>query len=730
MSSLHLDEPYRPPPGINNVWYQYHNSDCVIVFVHGVLSDSRGCWYREPTSKVRPGIYWPKMLAKDEQFGECSLYLGGYYTEIDAGPYEIADCAEELFRAIDRPENDRRAVLEHQHLLFVCHSTGGIVTRYMLESRPKEFENTTIGLVLIASPSFGADLASKLDLIAQLYNSRLGIQLQWGNWSLRELDDRFKRLIKDKGIPRLSGIEACENHFIFHRRWLPDKKVVVSKESAGRYFGPAVMLRNTDHFTSVKPDGQKHPAYELLADFYREFKGKGEPVPSTQIRPSEGKAPGLAAKGRQKTLGTKGVVCEQLRWDLTIDEEGDAFNEMSYAGMMFPNEIGNSITLPPAEVQSGHMEPYTLVWRNGRTSEGVSLDYQNADPRTLLVTVNFANRPTKSNPANFCLSSYDWNVYCMNMEEFRQKPAWREDGLDYAQKTIDYETHVFSLVIRFPEQMRFARPPFFEVYAGQLNKEQRDEELTRKLASCFYYSPILNTAVLYLQHPPASSFYRVSWVLGEGTPDVTSALIPVMRVKQRAFSARLIQLRAAIWERGTPSVEDSDLNDKISTVLSSFIGFAQSLLDAKLAGAALDLPDLEVSLMVLDEKENCAPALRIVAGTHLTHPGYRALALGVGDGNAGRAWKQRIARVYDRQQRNPKSRIYVAIPGAPQHVVLFSIPLLDQGSSSLVYAILNIGTFSVTQGELLRVLVSTDVASMTNYAQSYVLKRLIELLNM
>ena len=89
----------------------------------------------------------------------------------------------------------------------------------------------------------------------------------WGSWSLREIDKNFKYLLAEKQLPELHGVEALEHHFIVHRRFLPSRTVVVTEESGGRYFGPPVRLPNTNHFTSVKPDGNKHPAHQLLLNF-------------------------------------------------------------------------------------------------------------------------------------------------------------------------------------------------------------------------------------------------------------------------------------------------------------------------------------------------------------------------------------------------------------------------------------------------------------------------------
>ena len=40
---------------------------------------------------------------------------------------------------------------------------------------------------------------------------------------------------------------------------------------AGKFFGAPKLLRKTDHFSSVKPDGYDHPAHELLVDFYHDY---------------------------------------------------------------------------------------------------------------------------------------------------------------------------------------------------------------------------------------------------------------------------------------------------------------------------------------------------------------------------------------------------------------------------------------------------------------------------
>jgi uncharacterized protein YjbI with pentapeptide repeats len=268
-----------PAAGQNNVWFDYNDSAAAIVFLHGIFSDSRNCWlHRDPRDPSR-SVYWPALVRSDQRLGGASIFLAGFYTAFDAGPYEIRNCADEVFRALERRDADGRpGPMSKSTIVFVCHSTGGIVARYLLDVNEASFANKTIGLVLIASPSYGSEFADRLGWIARLYNQRLGAQLQWGGWSLRDLDARFRDLLDQRRLPGLRGVEAYENHFIFHRKWLPNKWVVVTEESAGRYFGAPVLLRKTNHFTSVKPDSKQHPAHELLVDFWQKHIAAGVPA--------------------------------------------------------------------------------------------------------------------------------------------------------------------------------------------------------------------------------------------------------------------------------------------------------------------------------------------------------------------------------------------------------------------------------------------------------------------
>ncbi len=261
-----------PDPRTNNVWYYRSagNADTVVVFVHGIFSDSRSCWLRSET----PRQYWPTLIRSDRRFGDAAIYLGGFFTQVDAGDYDVADCAQELLTALKRPSDDGSPSLmsTFRRLFFICHSTGGIVVRYMLERWATDFDGHPVGVALIASPSLGSAWADLADQLARFYKQRLALQLGSGNDNLTDLDERFRDLVRRRTPALLQGGEAHENRFILHAQWWPRIRRVVEPHSAGRgYWGSPVNLAGTDHFTAVKPSKASDPPHTFVVDVWTSF---------------------------------------------------------------------------------------------------------------------------------------------------------------------------------------------------------------------------------------------------------------------------------------------------------------------------------------------------------------------------------------------------------------------------------------------------------------------------
>lgn len=121
----------------------------------------------------------------------------------------------------------------------------------------------------------------------------------------------------------------------------------------------------------------------------------------------------------------------------------------------------------------------------------------------------------------------------------------------------------------------------------------------------------------------------------------------------------------------------------------------------------------DLSIMVCD-RSGPIPHLRLVFWTKAAvHPkSFQEFRLVIGNGNAGRAYKTRTLRLFDREQADsdPKSKAYVQLPGV-EHRVMLSIPLLDPVSQAPL-AVLNIGTTDATQAAMFRSLNNTDIGEL------------------
>src|SRR5262249_29507677 len=147
-------------------------------------------------------------------------------------------------------------------------------------------------------------------------------------------EDDFKNILYNKNISDLRGVEGYENHFILHKRWwpkfLPKRKVLVPKESAAKFLGAPVHLRDTDHFSTVKPDYLRHPGHELLAnfiinDFLKQSARRTETFPTAAPR-------SISSEGRQgggiESLAAGEHLPKHLRLAATLIDRSDQYNEV------------------------------------------------------------------------------------------------------------------------------------------------------------------------------------------------------------------------------------------------------------------------------------------------------------------------------------------------------------------------------------------------------------------
>jgi pimeloyl-ACP methyl ester carboxylesterase len=278
----------------NNFWYVDSGADTVVVFVHGIFSSSRSCWLFEDLAAGR-SVFWPDLVRTDPRLRGTDIYLGGYFTSVDSADYSLPDCATELRDAMLLKEvGHARPPYAARRIVFVCHSTGGIVVRYLIQRYKHELRDKAVGLALIASPSLGSKWADVFAAAAEHNGQRLGRQLSWDDSALQALHWEFSELVAPHNteLPGLFGREAAEHYMIgrsrfprWLRRWLPTRHKVVEKLSAAQYFGQVRQISDTDHFSIVKPSSVDHPSHQFLVGFMHDFRNFADKLPPIVAAP-------------------------------------------------------------------------------------------------------------------------------------------------------------------------------------------------------------------------------------------------------------------------------------------------------------------------------------------------------------------------------------------------------------------------------------------------------------
>ncbi len=672
---------------VNNSWLPgEHSRNTVFVFVHGVLSSTEACWRNKTT-----GAFWPEMVQQDTN--GAGVFLGGYHTKLTAGSYGVRDCAQELFTYLSQPLDGKPAVLQYERLVFVCHSLGGIVVRYMLEAWRQAFQLQAIDLVLVASPSLGSRYAVWLESVSQILEQETGKQLMWRAPLIEDLDGRFKDLKEHDRIPRLMGQEYCEDKGL-----LPGFRPIVTGPSAARYFGSPVTIPDSDHVSIVKPPDKRSRMHLELLKQYQEF---DDQYPSRMALPLP-PAPAAAAPPADV------LHCSKLNWSLRINANGDGYNQLTFEGVSAARSAEGAVyQLSPATVERGSLSGYLLD--RSKTSPHIRLKSESPHPQRVEAQVHFDQIPSLEMPQKLRLQMLDFDAYALDREELSGG-----DDLDYAEKCIRWEqVGDFVVEVSFPDSMSLSveNPPFAEAYQNFPSESGAvrtifDADLTRQADAGFHFSALSRTAYLRVAKPPQNSVYRVNWRLGDPlTGGTRNAQRGRLEVRRKVF----LSVRELFG-----SIDDAtkESKEKLLKSLADFGSYAADLLRQEMNVPECESVvrslerDLEISLMGWDSR---LEALRFVAGTQIEAVWNSELK--VGQGIAGQAAQWLRARYYDdeRARNTPVAKEYLLLDESRRHSWLLAIPLWMEDSGGRSIGVLNFGTFDPTFGPILRVLQKTEL---------------------
>lgn len=255
-------------------WFRETESDTVVIFIHGLLSNTHECWTNTET-----GSFWPTLLAtkpdiqqtqRTPALSDISIYTFEYPTTINSGSYSIQDAVELLSEYMIKLDY----VMEKRRLIFVGHSMGGIVARKFITHNQRKLTNHILGVFLVASPTLGSEYANWLTSLAgalghtQLKALRFCEKNEW----LTTLDHEFRSLHQNDDGLNISGKEVYEDVPVkFIGIQIPFMKPIVGEFSAAICFADALKIGGADHISISKPKNETDDVHRVLCSFIAEI---------------------------------------------------------------------------------------------------------------------------------------------------------------------------------------------------------------------------------------------------------------------------------------------------------------------------------------------------------------------------------------------------------------------------------------------------------------------------
>lgn len=231
------------------------NKNSVIVFVHGVLSDSVGAWSNGA------GTSWPCLLATDptQAFAQANIFVADYRSAFVGTSPSIEDVATDLRKVLIA-----RKVFAHANVVIVAHSMGGlVVSRMLLQNALSADQLRRIRLVMFyGTPGDGnavARVCAKLSVNVQCAQmSDDATMRQWvKEWHDRKWD--FRRACLAEGADMVSWWG------VLPLGW----SRIVPEDSASRLCTRlTATLHARDHSDIVKPVARRDDPYKHLHERY------------------------------------------------------------------------------------------------------------------------------------------------------------------------------------------------------------------------------------------------------------------------------------------------------------------------------------------------------------------------------------------------------------------------------------------------------------------------------
>ncbi len=225
-----------------------HKRPVAVVFVHGIIGSRDATWKNQSAS-------FPALLENDPEFqNEIDVFVYEYYTPKFGNANSIVGLADQFRGSLD----DHRVFDDHQRVVFVSHSMGGLVVRQFLITNRERLAKVAM-LYFYATPTNGSELTVVAKEISGNPQLRGMLPLE-GNELLQSIQSSWLGWDAAKRLPSYCAYETLPTFGV----------AVVSMASATALCNEPLDPITADHIDIVKPKDRGDPRYTRLAHALRD----------------------------------------------------------------------------------------------------------------------------------------------------------------------------------------------------------------------------------------------------------------------------------------------------------------------------------------------------------------------------------------------------------------------------------------------------------------------------
>lgn len=223
-----------------------HHKPVAVVFVHGIFGDET-TWASQETS-------FPQLLTSDPAFADkVDAFVFRYYSPRFGPAGNVAELAKQLKAALE----DNHVLQDHEHVVFLCHSMGGLVTRRALILM-RDLKKVSM-IYFYATPGNGAEIAQLAGRISSSPQLKSMLPLE-GNEALQQIQDDWMNWPEARTLPSYCSYETLAT----------DGVIVVNQASARSLCNRLPEAMTANHSQIVKPEDRTDPRYTRFATALQE----------------------------------------------------------------------------------------------------------------------------------------------------------------------------------------------------------------------------------------------------------------------------------------------------------------------------------------------------------------------------------------------------------------------------------------------------------------------------